>query len=176
LARAAAACIPSSRTSTPSTRCNSGTYQSSSLREARASTELIDARPSATRPVPASSSLKQGSPADLFKTARQEEHRGYAVCSKPRLPLRSVLEDGFCREKSAKICGSAMLCPNEGWDCRKFWGLRTTRALSGLSLTWGKAWPGSCGWLKSAPRAKGGAGTSWKSSGPTTSPTSPIRG
>ena len=53
------------------------------------------------------------SPADLF-TARQAEHRGYAVFSKPRLPLRPVLEDGFCREKSAKICGSAMLCPNEG--------------------------------------------------------------
>ena len=95
MARAAAACIPSSRTSTPSTRCNSGTYQSSSLREARASTELIDARPSATRPVPASSSLKQGSPADLFKTARQEEHHWYAAFSEPRLSLRPVLEDGL---------------------------------------------------------------------------------
>jgi hypothetical protein len=27
-------------------------------------------------------------------------------------------------------------------DCRKFWGLPTTRAFLGLSLTWGKAWPG----------------------------------
>jgi len=28
------------------------------------------------------------------------------------------------------------------WDCRKFWGLRATLALSGLSLTWGEgvAW------------------------------------
>jgi hypothetical protein len=36
----------------------------------------------------------------------------------------------------------------------------------------GKAWPGFCGWLMSAPRARGGAGTSWKSSGPTISPRS----
>jgi hypothetical protein len=25
----------------------------------------------------------------------------------------------------------------QSWDCRKFWGLRARRALSGLSLTWG---------------------------------------
>jgi hypothetical protein len=56
-----------------------------------------------------------GSPADLFKTARQEEHPGYTILSKPRLPLRLVLEDGFAgksRRKSAaaRCCARMKAC------------------------------------------------------------------
>jgi hypothetical protein len=40
-------------------------------------------------------------------------------------------------------------------DCRKFWGLRARRAFSGLSLTWGKAWPGFCGWFKIGTEGEG---------------------
>ena len=44
----------------------------------------------------------------------------------------------YCNYINNVLCGSR--------DCRKFWRLRTMRALSGLSLTWGKTWPGFCGW------------------------------
>jgi hypothetical protein len=68
--------------------------------------------------------------------------------SHKRRPLESYLidRDRWLAEREQLLDRAGMTgfkdpAPVLG-DCRKFWGLRATRAFSGLSLTWGNAWRG----------------------------------